>query len=184
MDNVLLGNIFVFLLATILAILEIQVEGKQRVGENKKPAPYQTTMFILVFLMFSLPYFFGKTLTLVNYTETVSLFFIFIVLWDFLWFVLNPAYPLKNFKQEHVWWHKTWLFGLPVSYFWSLSISLVLLFPVMVFTHNADLFHFWLTNMILFIMETCLMILFTLDVMKIDNWHHRSHKSFKSFRGN
>ena len=40
------------------------------------------------------------------------LFWLVIIAWllgtvieDYLWFVVNPAFPLKNFKPAFVWWH-------------------------------------------------------------------------------
>ena len=47
----------------------------------------------------------------------VGLFVIFLVLEDFLWFLLNPHYGLKKFKSR-VWWHPKWFLGVP-SFYWT-----------------------------------------------------------------
>jgi hypothetical protein len=46
---------------------------------------------------------------------------------DFLWFVLNPYYGIKNFRKEKIWWHKKWWGPVPTLY-WMLLIIVVVLF--------------------------------------------------------
>lgn len=98
-----------------------------------------------------------------NWLRTISFFFIFIVLWDFLWFVLNPHYPLSRFKKEHILWHKKWLLRAPVDYWFSLGLSFLIIIP------TGD-FKWWFTNIASFGIQTLIVILFTLYVLKIDNW--------------
>jgi len=204
MDNTLAANIYIFILACVFAILEIQIEGEHGWARNlptwrpkkknwavnlyetimsgKELTGYHLTIFALVFLLFQLPYFFGYSLSWEHLAKTFSLYLLFVPLWDFLWFVFNPHYPLHKFKGEHIWWHETWLFGLPVDYFWGVTISLVIVLLGMIFGNADSLFHWWITNMLLFIVETCLAILFTLNVLNIDNWN-RKDSPFHSFRG-
>jgi hypothetical protein len=54
---------------------------------------------------------------------------IFMVLWDFLWFILNPSFTLKKFNPDHVWWHKRWTGGMPNDYLWGIGVSFLLLVP-------------------------------------------------------
>lgn len=54
----------------------------------------------------------------------------FVLIWsieDFLWFVLNPAFGIKNFRKEKIWWHeKRWFFIAPVEYFTLVPLSILL----------------------------------------------------------
>lgn len=54
-----------------------------------------------------------------------------IVVEDFLWFVVNPVYPLRDFRPEKVWWFpwiKLGKFRLPFFYPLAIVIALVLYF--------------------------------------------------------
>ena len=49
---------------------------------------------------------------------------------DFLWFVLNPAFGLRRFRREQIWWHApTWWWIMPRDYwvFGSIGIASYLL---------------------------------------------------------
>ena len=187
-------NIYIFVLALTLAVLEIQIEGREGWAKNLptwRPRPdsrtavifskimsgrettgYHITMFAFVFLIFYFPYAFGIIfLTPANFLATLSLFFLFIVLWDFLWFVLNPHYPLKNFKKEHIWWHKKWLLGLPRDYYFSTSLSLLMaLLAGFYSVYGGFGLWWWLLNLSMFLAEIAAAVLFTLYVLDIDNW--------------
>jgi hypothetical protein len=182
--NILSTNLYIFLLAVVLAILEIQIEGAHGWAKNlptwrptgtwytklytkimsgREFTGYHLTMFSFVFLIFHLPYVFGLTFTIDHWLRTLSFFMIFIVLWDFLWFVLNPHYPLSGFKKEHIWWHKKWIFGAPVDYYGGVIVSLLVIIP------TGDLY-WWAANVGLFILETVLLCLFTVYILKVDKW--------------
>jgi hypothetical protein len=46
-----------------------------------------------------------------------SYFILFFIVEDFLWFVLNPAFGLRRFRREHIWWHApTWWWVAPRDY--------------------------------------------------------------------
>lgn len=182
--DVVFTNIYIFILAVSLAILEIQIEGAhgwaknlptwrpkdkwfvriyEKIMSGREFTGYHLTMFIFVLLILHLPYVFGLTLTIEHWLRTISLFFIFIVLWDFLWFVLNPHYPLSRFKKEHILWHKKWLLGAPVDYWASLILSFLIIIPTQDFS-------WWIFNITLFLIFTFSLTLFTLYVLKIDKW--------------
>lgn len=177
-------NLYIFLVATVLAILEIQIEGEfgwaknlptwrpkgtwytklyERIMSGREFTGYHLTMFSFVFLIFHLPYVFGLPFNLMDELRTMSFFFIFIVLWDFLWFVLNPYYPLSKFKAEHIWWHKKWALGAPVDYYGGILVSLLIIIP------SAD-YLWWLENVLLFGLETLILSLLTIYILKIDRW--------------
>jgi hypothetical protein len=50
-----------------------------------------------------------------------------LLLEDFLWFVLNPYYGIKNFRQGKIWWHRSWWGPVPAIY-WFLLVIAALLF--------------------------------------------------------
>ncbi len=57
----------------------------------------------------------------------ISLFILFWALEDFLWFVLNPAFGLHNFKREKIWWHKdSWWWIAPSAYFIFIPVGVAL----------------------------------------------------------
>jgi hypothetical protein len=42
---------------------------------------------------------------------------VFFLVEDFLWFVLNPAFGIRRFRREHIWWHEpTWWWIMPRDY--------------------------------------------------------------------
>ncbi|MFA6307874.1 MAG: hypothetical protein WCS88_01630 [Patescibacteria group bacterium] len=192
MQEIIISNIYLFILATVLAILEIQIEGKngwamdlptwrpkkinlfikiyKKLMSDREVTGYHITMFIFVLLILHLPYAFGQDLNLINWLMTISLFFIFIILWDFLWFVLNPYHSLKKFNKEHIWWHKKWWIGAPLDYYWSVLLSFVILLPAIFYYDFWFLIFWWVINIWLFIMQTAMVIWFSLVVLKIDNW--------------
>jgi hypothetical protein len=49
--------------------------------------------------------------------RVIGFVILFFILEDFLWFVLNPAYGLKRFRRQHIWWHApTWWWFMPRDY--------------------------------------------------------------------
>lgn len=192
--EIIVTNIYLFLMAVVLAILEIQIEGPHGWAKNLptwRPHPghpvakiyakmmsgkeltgYHSAMFTLVFLIFHLPYVFGLTFGLEHWLKTLSLFFMFIALWDFLWFVLNPHYPLRNFAKNNP-NHKAFLFGMPVDYYYSLAFSLSLAGVGQYLFSFQGLLNWWGINFGLFLAETILTILFTLYILDIDNWQRK-----------
>jgi hypothetical protein len=126
------------ILAVILALLEIQIEGKNGCAGNlpcwrmKKKwivkivggrplTGYHFFMFIFLTLMVHMPLFFT---TWSWRLECLLLGFLIglRLIEDFLWFVLNPHYRLKNFKRGKIWWHPKWWGGVPVSYWYNILI--------------------------------------------------------------
>lgn len=196
MSEIIIANIYIFVLASVLAILEIQIEGPHGWAQNlptwrpknsksklnrlyskfmsgRETTGYHITMFTFVFLILHLPYVFTLPFNLYNWSMTLSMFLIFIVLWDYLWFVYNPHYPLKQFNKEKIWWHKQWLLSAPRDYYFSFLLSAGVLLPAVLFYDDASLISWWLTNVVLFALQTILVILFTIYVLKIDNWQSK-----------
>lgn len=195
MENYFLVNIYLFVMAIVLAILEIQIEGEHGWAEKlptwrpkkkgffvnlyskfvggREVTGYHVIMFTFVLLIFHLPFVFGLNFDLLHWLQIMSLYFMFVILWDFLWFVLNPHRPLKKFKKEFIWWHKYWWGGLPIDYYITMILSFVILIPGM-WLYNPYFFaNWWLINISLFFVEVLFIIWFTLYVLKIDMWNKR-----------
>jgi len=172
----ILTNMYIFIMALVLAILEIQIEGKDGWAKNlptwkpplhtwyaelysrlmfkKRLTGYHLAMYLFVILIFFLPYADGLPLTLFNGTKTLSLYFLFTVVWDFFWFVLNPNYSLAKFKRQYVPWHVLWLFGLPADYWAALVLSFVVLTPNFINNYSSNILSWWFLNIILFGVQT------------------------------
>jgi hypothetical protein len=46
----------------------------------------------------------------------LGFFFVTLVTWDFLWFVINPAYGVRRFHKQAIKWHPRWIGPVPASY--------------------------------------------------------------------
>lgn len=140
---------FLLVLATLFAIFEIEAEGKYGWGE-KFPTWYRTTgfvaklygsithkpltgyhaaLFFVPFFLFMWPMVATATMTWAGVFSALSNYFAWVVLWDFIWFVLNPNYGIKQFRRTSVWWfsREPWLFGrIPFGYVssWATALGL------------------------------------------------------------
>lgn len=135
---------FMLFLALILALWEIQIEGKD--GWASKTPAWRIEKGWLVKIMGGRPitgYHVFMTLFLVTIVH-LPLFFTpwswrleslllgfyvgMVFLEDFLWFVLNTHYGIMNFRRGKIWWHRTWWGPVPALYWLLLIIFLVLVF--------------------------------------------------------
>jgi hypothetical protein len=131
-------------LAGILALWEIQIEGKD--GWASKVPGWRIEKGWLVKLSGGRPitgYHFFMTLFLITIIH-LPLFFIpwswqleslllgfyvgMVLLEDFLWFILNPYYGINSFRKGKIWWHKRWWGPLPSIYWLLLLIAMVLIY--------------------------------------------------------
>ena len=129
--------IVVYLLVTALvfARLEIQIEGPNGWAANlptwrisnrwtklffgSRPLTgYHFWMLIFVFLMVHAPLVLQTSLWSWGMELRVVAFYImFFLAEDFLWFVLNPAFGIRRFRREHIWWHAPqWWWVMPRDY--------------------------------------------------------------------
>lgn len=132
-------GLYFFAIAFVLAHLEIQIEGPHgwaaRLPTWRWETPgvlrwagkpitgYHVFLLAFILLFIHLPMM-SLGFTLEREAETLSLFFLLAVFWDFLWFVCNPHFGLARFRPDQVWWFKKWALGLPASYFSGLLLSI------------------------------------------------------------
>ena len=135
---------FMIFLAFILALWEIQIEGKDgwaaklpawriekgwlvRLSGERPITGYHFFMTLFLIAIIHLPLFFVpwswqlESLLLGFYVGTVFIE-------DFLWFALNPHYGIKNFHKGKIWWHKTWWGPVPAMYWFLLIIVILLIY--------------------------------------------------------
>ena len=134
-------------LALVMALVEIEIEGPYGWAE-KLPTPYRVSgplarlfglvlggkpltgynllMFAATLVAFHLPFAFGAPWTAARELGLLAAWVAWSALWDFLWFLLNPAYGWRRFRPGNVWWHSRWLWRLPLDYWVAVVASLLL----------------------------------------------------------
>jgi hypothetical protein len=131
----LLFACYLILTAAVFAQLEIQIEGPNgwaahlptwriqnrwtRLFYGSRPLTgYHLWMLIFVLAMVHAPValkpaIFSGGLEL----RIISFYILFFLVEDFLWFVLNPAFGIRRFRREHIWWHApSWWWVMPRDY--------------------------------------------------------------------
>jgi hypothetical protein len=143
LNQILVDSVFVLALATVYALLEIQIEGPNGwaknlptwrksgfpwgllVGFDKELTGFHFYFLLLLLLLFHFPFLFVSW-TMALELRILSLFLLTRIVEDFLWFVLNPAYGIGKFVRKEIPWHKAWFFGLPTGYWTTTPVALVL----------------------------------------------------------
>ena len=146
--------IYVILTAAAFGLLEIQMEGKNgwasklpcwrpkgrlnkaiewvTISLGASPLTGYHLIFWLLFfpLMIHLPVFFTSSWSWRNEMTIWGFMFLIIPFEDFFWFVFNPHFGIKNFRENNpnLYWHKKWFLGVPLFYW--LWIPLGLLFTL------------------------------------------------------
>jgi hypothetical protein len=141
-----LGRTFVlFLWAFGLAGIELEIEGgygwaerlptwfrkRGRLGRaygvamGRRPLTgYHVYAFTIPLLVLHLPFVAGVSWTVAGELRTLATYFALAVVWDFLWFVLNPAYTVRRFRRGSVWWFEVpWLWRAPLDYYVGVGLS-------------------------------------------------------------
>ncbi len=133
--------------ALVMAVVEIEIEGPYGWAE-KLPTPYRVSgplarafglvlggkpltgynllMFAATLVAFHLPFAFGAPWTAARELALLAAWIAWSAVWDFLWFLLNPAYGWRRFRPGNVWWHRRWLWRLPLDYWVAVVVSLAL----------------------------------------------------------
>jgi hypothetical protein len=141
-------TLLLFLYAFGLAAIEIEIEGgvgwaerlptwyykRGRVGRvyglvmGQRPLTgYHVYAFTIPLLILHLPYVMGVDWSLTGELITIATYFVLAVVWDYLWFVMNPAYTVARFRRGNVWWFEVpWVWRFPLDYYMSIALSITL----------------------------------------------------------
>jgi|SRR5262249_7991250 len=135
--TLVLGAYF-FLIALVLAHLEIQIEGAHgwaaelptrrwdgpsiRRWLGKPITGYHLCLMTFILLLLHLPQLYGGYWE--READLLSLFFLLTVTWDVLWFVCNRHFGMARFRKGEVWWHPAWALGVPRPYLTAIAASL------------------------------------------------------------
>jgi len=126
-------------LAVVLALWEIQIEGKNGWAGNlpcwkvekkwivkilggRPLTGYHFFMVTFLVLMIHFPFFFTNW----DYRKEMKVLGFLVALLtteDFLWFVFNPHYGLKKFRKGEIWWHPNWWGPVPDFYWWNMALA-------------------------------------------------------------
>jgi len=133
-------ELFILVAAFIFAKLEIEIEGPHGWAEKlptwrverhtlldwffggRPLTGYHVWAFALILFCFHMPFFWlAGSWSLRGELQVLAAYTAFWIIEDALWFVLNPHYGWRKFTRSNVWWHKRWLFGLPLDY-WLMTV--------------------------------------------------------------
>ncbi|HYB69139.1 MAG TPA: hypothetical protein VEH80_00630 [Candidatus Bathyarchaeia archaeon] len=134
--NLAIGAYF-FLIAFVLAHLEIQIEGPHGWAEKlptwrwdspairrwfgKPVTGYHLCLVTCILLFLHVPQFYGGSWE--READLLAMFFLLTVTWDFLWFACNRHFGVARFRKGQVWWFPTWALGVPREYFVGIALS-------------------------------------------------------------
>jgi hypothetical protein len=183
----LITSIFIFLIALIFALFEIEIEGKHGWAQNNptwkkqikiisyltgnKPLTgYHLFMLIFIFLMFHIGFIFNAPWTLALELQIISYFIIFIILEDILWFIFNPYYGIKNYKKSKIWWHKdcNWVFGIfPIFYIYAIFSTTILIYISSILQNNPTILITFLQSLIIITFLVIISIIFSKPYTKL-----------------
>jgi hypothetical protein len=129
---------YFFLLALVLAHLEIEIEGPHGWAEKlptrrwdgpvvrrwlgKPVTGYHLCLLTLLLLFLHLPQFYGGSWE--READLLAMFILSTVTWDFLWFACNPHFGVARFRKGQVWWLQGWALGVPRPYLMGIGLSL------------------------------------------------------------
>jgi hypothetical protein len=126
-------------IALWFALIEIEIEGPHgwalrlptwfrtrgaagraygAISGGKPLTGYHLFMASLPLLILHLPFGYGADWSLGAEAMVLAAYLAFAIGWDYLWFILNPAYGLSRFRRGQVWWYSgPWLGRLPYEYY-------------------------------------------------------------------
>lgn len=157
----ILKVVYIYIIGFILAVLEIQIEGPhgwaeklptwrphpsrwfvkfyQRLTGQKEFTGYHFFLNIFLLLFFHLPFVWVFSWSWQAELELLAFYIIFVVFWDFLWFVLNPSVSLKDFGPQRVWWHKNWWGKFPIDYYVGILLAVAIFIPLILVDPVANI---------------------------------------------
>ena len=144
----ILRVLFLFGYALLFAAVEIEIEGQHGWAERlptwfrvtpwyarlygmlmrgKPLTGYHAVMFVLPAWSFHLGFVSGVPWSWAAEATTLAAYMIWVVVWDVLWFLLNPRFGWRRFRRAEVWWHSgPWLARLPGDYWSAVVLSSLL----------------------------------------------------------
>ncbi len=165
MFSVWYSAVYVFVVATIISFLEIQIEGEHGWAKNLpcwRPNPewkivkfyswfqggkeitgYHLALNTLEFIIFHSPFFAGVSWNLVKELQILSCMPLFWLFQDFTWFVWNPYYGLKKFNRTSVGWHKKCIGPVPTDYLIGIAFSGIFAL-LATYSEGSEILFWWL----------------------------------------
>jgi hypothetical protein len=133
---------YVFAIAVTLAYLEVQIEGPNGWAAalptwrtldpritwlfgGRPVTGYHVSLVTFILLMFHWPVMF-KPWSLLDEIRVLHPCAVLAIVWDFLWFVLNPAFGMRRYGPGQIWWFPRWTLGIPTDYWIGIAIGLAL----------------------------------------------------------
>jgi hypothetical protein len=133
---------FMVFLACILALWEVQIEGKDgwaanlpgwrlekgwfvRLMGGRPITGYHLFMTLFLITLVHLPLFFVAWSWRLE-SLLIGFYLGMVLLEDFMWFVFNPHYGIQSFRKGKIWWHRSWWGPVP-AFYWILLIILIIL---------------------------------------------------------
>jgi hypothetical protein len=135
-------------LALWFALIEIEIEGAHgwalrlptwfrtrgpagrvygAISGGKPLTGYHLFMASLPLVILHLPFGYGADWSAAAEVMVFATYMAFAIGWDYLWFILNPAYGLRGFRRGRVWWYRgPWIGPLPLEYYGAVAGSFVL----------------------------------------------------------
>lgn len=125
--------VFSIITAIFLSLLEVQIEGKH--GWAKKLPTwkfkldlleslpgfrgpitgYHIYLFTMILFIVHVPFLFMKW-DIRTEIIILSAYTLVVALEDFLWFVFNPHYGMRKFREKNIPWHEDWVGVVPLQY--------------------------------------------------------------------
>jgi hypothetical protein len=85
---------------------------------------YHVFAFTIPMLLLHLPFVSGVEWTLSGELLVIGTYFALAVIWDYIWFVLNPAYTVRRFERGKVWWFEVpWIWRFPLDYYTGMAFG-------------------------------------------------------------
>jgi hypothetical protein len=136
---------YLFLASLVFALLEVQIEGEAGWARNlptwryenritrallghRPITGYHLYMHLLVIALVHAPFALGLLeSSLAGELRILAFLVLFWVVEDFLWFVVNPAWGFRHFRQDRIRWHALHWWGMmPRDYWIFMPIGVVL----------------------------------------------------------
>jgi hypothetical protein len=99
-----------------------------RLAMGQRPLTgYHVFAFTIPLVIVHLPFGFGLDWSLSAELSQLAIYFALAVIWDYIWFVMNPAYTVRRFRQGNVWWFQVpWIWRFPLDYYLGIGLSIAL----------------------------------------------------------